>query len=107
MVDPGSTGGTIGGDSELTNNLSDPCWLLDRAAQLLHADHHPTRAALAPLGRTMADALSALRYHANACREPLGEVASQTITHLRLWAGTVDAQAEHLWIGGAVAKTPG
>jgi len=91
-VDPGSTGGAVGNDGDLANNLTDPCWLLDRAAQLLHADRHPTRAALAPLGRTMAETLSALRYHANACGEPLAEVVSLTITQLRLWAGTVDAE---------------
>ncbi len=94
MVDPGSTGGAVGGDGELANNLADPVWLLDRAAQLLHHDHQPTPAALAPLGRTLADALSALRYQAHACGEPLSLIASQTITHLRLWAGTVAAEAE-------------
>jgi len=107
MVEQGSAGGTVCGDGELANNLTDPCWLLDRAAQLLHADHHPTRAALAPLGRTMADALSALRYQANACGEPLAAIASQTITHLRLWAGTVDAETERLRIGIGEAKAPG
>jgi hypothetical protein len=98
-LDPGSTGGAVGNDDALQNNLTDPCWLLDRAAQLLHADHHPSRSALPQLGRTMADALSALRYWANSTGEPFGEVVSQTVTHLRFWAGAMDeiiqVEAEH------------
>ena len=94
MLDPGSTGGAVGNGGAPQHNLTDPCWLLDRATRLLHHDPRPVRAALAPLGRSMADALSALRYQAGTCGEPLGEVVSQTITHLRLWAGAVAAETE-------------
>jgi hypothetical protein len=87
MLDPGSSGGAVGNDGALVNNLTDPCWLLDRAAHLLAHDPRPMRAALAPLGHRMADALSALRFQAQTCDEPLGHVASQAVTHLRLWPG--------------------
>jgi len=89
LLDPGSTGGAVGNDGDLRNNLTDPCWLLDRAARLLHDDHSPSRAQLAPLGRSMADALSALRYWAQSCNEPLPPAASSVITQIRLWAGGI------------------
>lgn len=117
--DPGSTGGAVGDDGALGNSLTDPCWLLNRVAQLVQGDECSASKALPAIGDAMADALSALRHRASRCIDPLdAELVARMVTHLRLWANLVtarDAAAEaeatetsrdnapHPRMGGALA----
>lgn len=119
MLDPGSTGGAVGDDGALENNLTDPCWLLHRVAQLVQGDEGSSAMALPAVGHAMADALSALRHRASRCIDPLdAELVAGMVTHLRLWANLVTARdaavearatqtrrdnASHLRTGGALA----
>lgn len=95
MLDPGSTGGAVGNDGALANNLTDPCWLLHRAARLLHDEQRPMRSALAPLARAVAEALSAYRHYAQGCGEPPGEQVELAAVQLRLHAGDLARTARH------------
>jgi len=87
VVDPGSTGGAVGGDGELANNLTDPRWLLDRAARMLREHQEPDDGTLALVAESAADVLGAIRNAATASGEPTPDILSTALTALRLWAG--------------------
>jgi len=85
----------VGGDGELANNLTDPRWLLDRAARLLREHRAPDDGTLALVAQSAADVLSAIRTAATACGEPAPDILSTALTALRLWAGWRSSDAAH------------